>query len=73
MCGISGEIRFDDSMADIAAVSRMTDALAARGPDGAGVLARDRVALGHRRLRRDERGRQIPVRRDAEHGSRARD
>ena len=29
----------------------MTAAMAPRGPDGAGVVARERVALGHRRLR----------------------
>ena len=28
----------------------MADAMAPRGPDGAGVVARDRVAFGHRRL-----------------------
>ena len=51
MCGIAGEIRFDDAVADVAAVSRMVDAMAPRGPDGAGVLARGRVAFGHRRLK----------------------
>jgi asparagine synthase (glutamine-hydrolysing) len=51
MCGICGEIRFGDVAADVAAVSRMTAALAPRGPDGSGILARERVALGHRRLR----------------------
>jgi asparagine synthase (glutamine-hydrolysing) len=51
MCGICGEIRFDDGPVDIAAVSRMTQAMVSRGPDGSGLLARERVALGHRRLR----------------------
>jgi asparagine synthase (glutamine-hydrolysing) len=51
MCGICGELRFDGSDVDIAAVSRMTAALRPRGPDGSGVVARDHVALGHRRLR----------------------
>jgi len=51
MCGICGELRFDGSEVDIAAVSRMTAALRPRGPDGSGVVARDHVALGHRRLR----------------------
>ncbi len=50
MCGLSGEIRFDGHFADVAAVSRITDALAPRGPDGSGVWARGPVALGHRRL-----------------------
>ncbi|TCT10027.1 asparagine synthase (glutamine-hydrolysing) [Tepidamorphus gemmatus] len=31
-------------------MARMTEALAPRGPDGAGLLLRDRVGLGHRRL-----------------------
>jgi asparagine synthase (glutamine-hydrolysing) len=51
MCGIAGEIRLDGSLADAVAVSRMTDALAPRGPDGCGVLAKGPVAFGHRRLK----------------------
>lgn len=51
MCGIAGEIRFDGGRADIEAVSRMTNAVAPRGPDGAGLCARDRFAFGHRRLK----------------------
>ncbi|XWN29594.1 MAG: N-acetylglutaminylglutamine amidotransferase [Devosia sp.] len=50
MCGLCGEIRFDGSFASVDAVSKMAEAMAPRGPDGAGLLARDRVALGHRRL-----------------------
>ncbi|HEY6881645.1 MAG TPA: N-acetylglutaminylglutamine amidotransferase [Polyangiales bacterium] len=51
MCGICGEIQFGERSADTAAVQRMTDAMVARGPDASGLLARDRIALGHRRLR----------------------
>ncbi|MHA6758616.1 N-acetylglutaminylglutamine amidotransferase [Streptacidiphilus sp. PAMC 29251] len=51
MCGLSGEVRFDGSRPDLAAVERMTDRLAARGPDGRGVWAQGAVALGHRRLK----------------------
>lgn len=51
MCGIAGEVRFDNAFADVAAVSRMTDALAPRGPDGSGVAAQGRIAFGHRRLK----------------------
>src|SRR5262245_13561857 len=51
MCGICGEIRFDSNAVDVAAVSRMMQALAPRGPDGSGLFAHERVALGHRRLR----------------------
>jgi asparagine synthase (glutamine-hydrolysing) len=51
MCGLSGEIRFDGKPADVTAVERMSDRLAARGPDGQGAWARGAVALGHRRLK----------------------
>ncbi|MFI9150437.1 N-acetylglutaminylglutamine amidotransferase [Streptomyces sp. NPDC053367] len=51
MCGLSGEIRFDGERPDLAAVERMSDRLADRGPDGEGVWTRDAVALGHRRLK----------------------
>ena len=50
MCGICGEIRLDGLSADVPAVSRMTDAMAARGPDSDGVVALGPIALGHRRL-----------------------
>ena len=51
MCGLSGEITFDGSLADTAAVGRMVDAVAPRGPDGQGAWSAGRVALGHRRLK----------------------
>ncbi|MFE1293749.1 N-acetylglutaminylglutamine amidotransferase [Streptomyces sp. NPDC058731] len=51
MCGLSGEMRFDGTRPDLAAVERMNDRLAARGPDGEGVWSRGAVALGHRRLK----------------------
>lgn len=51
MCGLSGELRLDDNPADVAAVERMTRALAPRGPDGSGIVARGPIALGHRRLK----------------------
>jgi len=51
MCGIAGDIRLDDSIASTEAVRRMVDAMAPRGPDGCGLFAQDRVALGHRRLK----------------------
>lgn len=50
MCGICGEIRWDGRAADVGAVTRMVGAMAARGPDGTGVVAHGPVALGHRRL-----------------------
>ncbi|MEU5770468.1 N-acetylglutaminylglutamine amidotransferase [Streptomyces asoensis] len=51
MCGLSGEIRFDGDRPDLAAVERMNERLAARGPDGRGTWSRGAVALGHRRLK----------------------
>ncbi|MEU8034033.1 N-acetylglutaminylglutamine amidotransferase [Streptomyces sp. NPDC049099] len=51
MCGLSGEMRFDGTRPDLAAVERMNERLAARGPDGHGIWSRDAVALGHRRLK----------------------
>ena len=50
MCGLCGEVRFDGRATDVAAVQRMSQAMAARGPDGEGVWAQGRVAFGHRRL-----------------------
>jgi asparagine synthase (glutamine-hydrolysing) len=54
MCGICGSYRFDPRAAEIdrARILRSRDAMAARGPDGAGEWFSDdgAVALGHRRL-----------------------
>ncbi len=51
MCGIAGEIRFNETPADVGAVTTMTAALHRRGPDGWGIHAGGRTALGHRRLK----------------------
>ena len=51
MCGITGEIRFDEKPADLDAVTTMTAALHHRGPDGWGIHAGGRTAFGHRRLK----------------------
>ena len=51
MCGISGEVRFDGGVADVAAVAAMCDQLSRRGPDGSGEWQAGPVALGHRRLK----------------------
>ena len=50
MCGICGEACFDGRSASVDAVTRMMATLASRGPDGSGLVGRDRVVLGHRRL-----------------------
>jgi asparagine synthase (glutamine-hydrolysing) len=50
MCGICGELRFDGTSPDIAAIRRMSDKLARRGPDSEGVISDGPLAFGHRRL-----------------------
>jgi asparagine synthase (glutamine-hydrolysing) len=51
MCGIAGEIRFDGSVADAAAVATMMRSQQRRGPDSCGQLMRGSVGLGHQRLK----------------------
>ncbi|MDD2685135.1 MAG: N-acetylglutaminylglutamine amidotransferase [Gallionella sp.] len=50
MCGICGELRFDQSAPDEAALRRMTAKLARRGPDHEGYFNGDVLGFGHRRL-----------------------
>lgn len=50
MCGICGELRFDDQLPDENALARMLDALKQRGPDHGGQFVAGRLAFGHRRL-----------------------
>ena len=58
MCGIAGLVRLDGRTPDMAALARMTDAMAHRGPDARGLLAARpspvwpaaHAAFGHRRL-----------------------
>ncbi|GAC1038104.1 N-acetylglutaminylglutamine amidotransferase [Pseudomonas sp. No.117] len=51
MCGIAGELRFDQQPAAIGAVERITHRLEQRGPDAWGFHSQGPVALGHRRLK----------------------
>ena len=51
MCGICGEISFDGRPASAARLERMADAMAPRGPDGAGMILRGPVGMAHRRLK----------------------
>ncbi len=51
MCGIAGELRFDNQPADMAAVERITQSLTARGPDACGFHSSGPLAFGHRRLK----------------------
>jgi asparagine synthase (glutamine-hydrolysing) len=50
MCGIAGIRRFDGAPVDENLLRLMSDQLAHRGPDDAGLLIRDSVGLAHRRL-----------------------
>lgn len=50
MCGFAGMVNFSAVASGSAALRRMTDALAHRGPDGEGVHWADEVGFGHRRL-----------------------
>src|SRR3954464_10958196 len=49
MCGFCGEIVFGGP-SSASALQQMLGSLVSRGPDGAGLLLRDNVGLGHRRL-----------------------
>ncbi len=51
MCGICGEIRFDGGPVSSGAIEGMCEVMRPRGPDAGGVVVRDRVGFGHRRLR----------------------
>ena len=50
MCGIAGIAGLDDKAAADAAIRRMSERLAHRGPDADGFFVEDGIALGHRRL-----------------------
>ncbi|WP_119156395.1 N-acetylglutaminylglutamine amidotransferase [Caldimonas tepidiphila] len=50
MCGIAGELRFDDEIADIRTVVEMTEAQSRRGPNGEGLFSLGSRCFGHRRL-----------------------
>ncbi len=50
MCGIVGVLNHDRAPVPGPLLRRMTDAMAHRGPDGAGVWCGDGVGFGHRRL-----------------------
>jgi asparagine synthase (glutamine-hydrolysing) len=50
MCGLAGELAWGRAP-DVDALARIADALASRGPDGAGEWSQPGVALVHRRLK----------------------
>ncbi len=51
MCGICGEIRFDDNAPDLNAIEEMKRQMEARGPDDGGTFSAGPRAFGHRRLK----------------------
>ena len=51
MCGICGEIAFDNRATSTDATHRMTEVMVPRGPDSGGIVSRGRVTFGHRRLK----------------------
>ena len=51
MCGICGEIRFDDGYASLEAVNQMMGKMNSRGPDTVGTKRQGRVCFGHNRLK----------------------
>lgn len=50
MCGIAGEIRFNNEVADVRSVVEMTEAQSRRGPNGEGIFSLGARCFGHRRL-----------------------
>jgi len=50
MCGICGELRFDNTSPDRERIERMKTRLEQRGPDSEGSYFNDAIGLGHRRL-----------------------
>jgi asparagine synthase (glutamine-hydrolysing) len=51
MCGICGEISFSGTPVSAARLETMAAAMTARGPDGAGLVARGAFGFAHRRLK----------------------
>lgn len=50
MCGIAGIVNFDGRPVETAALARMHQTMAHRGPDGEGIYCSGAVGLAHRRL-----------------------
>ena len=51
MCGICGEISFNEQSTDAGAVQAIARRMTRRGPDSEGIFHTPRVCLGHRRLK----------------------
>ncbi|GMR00741.1 MAG: N-acetylglutaminylglutamine amidotransferase [Gammaproteobacteria bacterium] len=50
MCGICGELRFDNQQPELSVIERMKERLQKRGPDSEGTYIKAPIAFGHRRL-----------------------
>ncbi|TCS36289.1 asparagine synthase (glutamine-hydrolysing) [Paucimonas lemoignei] len=50
MCGLAGELRFNQQFADVEAVLKMMSVQADRGPDNEGIFSLGQRCFGHRRL-----------------------
>jgi len=51
MCGIAGELRFDQSQASPIKTDHMLGVMEPRGPDGSGIFSQGHLCFGHRRLK----------------------
>ncbi len=51
MCGICGELRFDEQAVDPGRLQLINDRMKARGPDDQGIFVQGSRGFGHRRLR----------------------
>ena len=50
MCGIVGQLNFDNSPISAVVLQKMTDVISHRGPDGEGHWIEGNIGFGHRRL-----------------------
>lgn len=51
MCGIAGELRFDQAQASRKNINKMLSIMEPRGPDGSGIFEQGPFCFGHRRLK----------------------
>ncbi len=50
MCGICGQLRFDNQMVNQQDITKMMQKIARRGPDSSGLWLDERIGFGHQRL-----------------------
>lgn len=51
MCGIAGELRFDQTKPNPENLNKMLHVMEPRGPDGSGIFVQNNMGFGHRRLK----------------------